>query len=802
MTDDRTGLTSQEAAARLALDGPNELPHRDARSTLRIISEVLREPMLALLLAAGLAYMLLGDKLEALVLLAFASFSVGISVIQEARSEKVLAALRDLSSPRALVIRDGERQRIPGREVVRGDLILLEQGDRVPADGELLEAADLQVDESRLTGESVPVDKAAQHEIYSCTLVVRGSGLAVTSATAGNTKIGQIGAHLANIDPEPPRLRRDTAIIVRLAGVGAVLVAGSVILLFGLTRGDWLEAVLAGIATGMAMLPEEFPVVLATFLAMGAWRISQARVLTRRAAAIETLGSITVLCTDKTGTLTENRMALAELWLPGDRHFAFDGIAAPHVDFHALIEAGIMGSAPSPVDPMEIALHSAGVHLPAPVSTGELVHHFGLRPELLAMSNVWDEEGDGALRLAAKGAPEAIAKLCRLKANDRRKLLAAAEAMAKRGIRVLGVASANSETLDKGGNQLDHHFHLEGLVGFADPLRASVPAAVAECHGAGIRVMMITGDYPATAQAIAAQAGITPEDVHARIMPEAKLAIVEELKQRGEIVAMTGDGVNDAPSLKAAHVGIAMGGRGTDVAREASSLVLLDDDFSAIVKAIRLGRRIYANIRKAMAFIVSVHVPIAGLALMPLVLGQPLIFGPIHIALLEMIIDPACALVFEAEQEDADIMHRPPRDPAERLFSWPMVGWSLLEGGLAFAISAAITLIAPQFGLPPEEVRGLTFFSLVATIIALILVNRTAKVPLRQFFGAQNKPLIVILAIVALAIGAVMTVGEVQAILRFGSLHYYNVAVALGAGLTLLLSLQLLKPLLQMGRMP
>jgi P-type Ca2+ transporter type 2C len=797
-----TGLTAQTAAERLALDGPNELPHRDARSVTRIIAEVLREPMLALLLLAGLAYMLLGDRIEALVLLAFASFSVGISVIQEARSEKVLSALRDLSSPRALVIRDGVQLRVPGREVVWGDLILLEQGDRVPADGELIEASDLQVDESLLTGESVPVDKTAQQQIYSGTLVVRGSGLALTSATAGNTRIGQIGEHLATIDPEPPRLRRDTAVIVRLAGIGAFLVAGSVTLLFWLTRDDWLNAVLAGIATGMAMLPEEFPVVLATFLAMGAWRISQARVLTRRAAAIETLGSITVLCTDKTGTLTENRMTLAELWLPGNRHFVFDGAAAPHDNFHSLIEAGIMGSAPSPVDPMEIALHNAGVHLREQASRGELVHHFGLRPDLLAMSNVWDGDGNGALRLAAKGAPEAIARLCRLKAQDRKKLVGAAEAMAKRGIRVLGVASASSEALNTDGSQLDHHFHLEGLVGFADPLRANAPAAVAECQSAGIRVMMITGDYPATAVAIAAQAGIAPDDVHARIMPEAKLTIVDELKQRGEIVAMTGDGVNDAPSLKAAHVGIAMGGRGTDVAREASSLVLLDDDFSAIVKAIRLGRRIYANIRKAMAFIVSVHVPIAGLALTPLVLGQPLIFGPIHIALLEMIIDPACALVFEAEQEDADIMRRPPRDPAERLFAWPMVGWSLFEGGLAFAILAAITFTAPQFGLPPEEVRGLTFFSLVATTIALILVNRTAKVPLRQFLGAQNKPLIVILAIVALAIGAVMAVGEVQAILRFGSLHFYDVALALGAGLLLLVTLQLLKPFMRVGRMP
>lgn len=774
------GLSTDEARRRLAVDGPNELPQADRRSMVRIAADVLHEPMLALLLAGGVAYLLLGDLTEAIILIAFATFSIVVTVIQESRTEHVLEALRDLSAPRALVIRDGERCRIAGREVVRDDLLVLEQGDRVAADGILLSADDLQADESILTGEALPVGKTArpaaeiegghrpggegQPFVYSGTLVTRGSGIVQVMATGPRSEIGRIGQSLATLDFEAPRLRSETSRIVFYCAIGGAAVALLVVLLYGLLRGGWIEAVLAGIAIGMSMLPEEFPVVLTVFLAMGAWRIGAIGVLTRRASAIETLGSATVLCTDKTGTLTQNRMTVAELWLPSGESVPLDAATGDGSRFRRITETARLASATQPADPMEIALHEADKAFPLLDRAGWTHEHgYALRPELLAMSNIW-RTTSGELRIAAKGAPEAIATLCRLSPAELDRMKVAVEAMAVRGTRVLAVATAVAPDDAWRPSQADYCYSLIGLVGLADPLRPGVPAAVAECRSAGIRVVMITGDYAATARSIAAQAGIADGDVltgadlamlddrqlaqrlasatvFARIMPEQKLRIVRAFKAEGEVVAMTGDGVNDAPSLKAAHIGIAMGRRGTDVAREASAIVLLDDDFGSIVKAIELGRRIYDNIRKAMAFIFAVHVPIAGLALMPFLLGLPILFGPIHIALLEMVIDPVCALVFEAERAEADVMRRRPRDPDERLFSFPMIIWGMLQGGLAFVMLAVAFLVETRTGMAEVELRALMFFALIAEILALILVNRSFSTSLVQAFARRNMAL-------------------------------------------------------------
>ncbi|MBT2189055.1 cation-translocating P-type ATPase [Sphingobium nicotianae] len=828
------GLSTQQAQARLDAEGPNELPRARSRTVWRIAIEVLREPMLALLLAGGVAYLLLGSLAEALILLGFASFSIAVTVVQETRTEHVLEALRDLSSPRALVIRGGERVRIAGREVVRGDLLVLEQGDRIAADAYLVEATDLQTDESLLTGESVPVRKRAgmsddprAHRpggedlpfVYSGTLITRGAGVAEVTATGPASEIGRIGQSLATLDSEPPRLRRETARIVRLCAIGAGLMTLMVVVLFGLLRGGWIDAVLAGIAIGMSLLPEEFPVVLTIFMAMGAWRIAQAGVLTRRAAAIETLGAATILCTDKTGTLTENRMAVTELWLASGDVIA-PSATAPAEPFRALLEASVLASAPVPADPMEIAFHDANKAISdraADRDGWKLVHTYGLRTELLAMSNVW-QQADGAddLMVAAKGAPEAIASLCRLSSIERAKFDAAVEAMATRGMRVLGVATART-LAEHLGVQSDHDFSLLGLIGLSDPLRAGAADAVAECRSAGIRVVMITGDYAATARSIASQAGIAEGDlltgadlaalddaalarvvgsvtVFARIMPEQKLRIVAALKAANEVVAMTGDGVNDAPALKSAHIGIAMGKRGTDVAREAAAIVLLDDDFGSIVKAIRLGRRIYDNIRKAMAFIFAVHVPIAGLALLPLVTGLPVLFGPIHIALLEMIIDPVCALVFEAERDEVNVMKRAPRNPGERLFSLPMIVWSLFQGGLAYAFLAALYLAGSHMGLPDAEVRGLTFFALVAAILALILVNRSFGTSLVLAISRRNVALRYVLGAIAAITALVLLVPPVRNLLKFGPLHAHDLLIVAAVGGLVTILLEALKP--------
>ncbi|HEV2303275.1 MAG TPA: cation-translocating P-type ATPase [Stellaceae bacterium] len=824
------GLSAREAAARLRAEGANELPRGHERSLAAIAAEVAREPMFALLLGAGLLYLVIGDLGDALVLLAFATISIVIAIVQETRSERVLSSLRDLTSPRALVIRDGARQRIPGRDVVRGDLVVVGEGDRVPADAVLLTAQDVAADESLLTGESLPVRKLAGAAsapaarpggddlpvVFSGTMVVRGQGVAEVIATGAGSEIGKIGRALGTIETEPPVLRRQTDRLVRLLATVGLGLCTVVVLLHGLVRGDWLAGLLGGIALGMSLLPEEFPLVLTVFMVMGAWRISQARVLTRRAAAIETLGAATVLCTDKTGTLTQNRMTAAELSAAG-RTFRVAGAnpAGLPEEFRLLVEYAILASPREAVDPMERAIHALADAVPHPDWT--LAHAYGLRPELLAMAQLWRRAEAGASYVvAAKGAPEAIAALSRLDGESLARMREAADDMASRGMRVLGVARAAFAGPEFPANLRAFDCELLGLVGFADPLRPSAAAAVSECRAAGIRVLMVTGDYPTTARAIAAEAGLAAETavtgeeiaalgdagladkvraatIFARIMPEQKLRIVEALKKSGEIVAMTGDGVNDAPSLRAAHIGIAMGGRGTDVAREAAAIVLLDDDFGSIVRTIRLGRRIYDNLKKAMGYILAVHVPIAGLALLPLVSGLPLILLPVHIAIIEMVIDPVCSIVFEAEPEESDVMARRPRDAKNPLLSPALAGWGLFQGAFVLAVVAAIYLAAVARGAGEDEVRALTFLSLLAANIGLIFSNRSFGASLGAALSRPNAALWWAVGATAVAAAVMLWWRPAGALLHFAPLDARELAVCGGAGLLTLLVPSLVK---------
>ena len=832
-----TGLSRSEAADRLLRDGPNELPRAHRRTPLRIVLEVLREPMLAMLLSAGVVYLLLGDKIEASVLLLFALLSVAITVVQETRTERVMEALRDLAAPRALVIRDGETLRIPGREVVVGDVLVLEQGDRVAADALVLEARDLEADESLLTGESVPVRKRAAAaaeapgfdpggddvpQVFSGSILTRGRGLARATATGPQSRIGQIGQSLAGQELERPRLQAEASRIVGLCAAGGLAVAALVVALYGLLRGSWLDALLAGIATAMSLLPEEFPVVLTVFLAMGARRIAQAGVLTRRTAAIGTMGAVTVLCTDKTGTLTQNRMAVAELWLPGGTARPVGELVGDDQSL-ALLATSALASAPVPVDPMEVAFHSA-----AQAGGGlagddrELVHTYGLTPELLAMSNVWRMGEGSALMVAAKGAPEAVAQLCGLAGDALADLEEAARHMAMRGMRVLAVASAEAAEGDHTKDHAEHDFRLLGLAGLADPLRAGVPEAVAQCRTAGIRVVMITGDHVATARAIAAEAGLADGEamlgsevaaldddelaarvgrvcVFARTMPEQKLRIVTALKQAGEIVAMTGDGGNDAPALKAAHIGVAMGKRGTDVAREAASIVLVDDDFGAIVGAIRVGRRIYDNIRKALGFIFGVHVPIAGMAILPLATGLPVILGPLQIALLEMVIDPVCALVFEAEHEERGIMRRPPRPARERLFSKALIVPAVIQGSLALVAVGGLALFGSASGWAPDRIRAASFFTLLAAIFVLVLANRSFGTSLGGALFRNNAIFRYGVALIVLGATLILALPGARKVLGFSMLGMADIGLILAFGAGLLVLLEGLKKLALRG---
>jgi Ca2+-transporting ATPase len=823
--DSFTGLTSKAAAERQKTDGYNELPEPQKQSVAWILFEVIHEPMFILLVAGGLIYFFIGDLTEGAMLMGFVIVIIAITVYQEQKTERALSALRNLASPRALVIRDGTHQRIAGREVVTGDLLILSEGDRVPADGVLLAATSVSVDESLLTGESVPVRKLAFREgmaagrpggddqpwVFSGTLVVSGQGVAEVRSTGTRTEMGKIGTVLSTVERGETRLKTEIGRIVRVIATTGIALCAIVVIVYGMTRGNWLEGFLAGITLAMAILPEEFPVVLTVFLALGAWRISRHNVLTRQVPAIETLGSATVLCVDKTGTLTENRMSVKKFFADGEicGHDPAGTNSVPDA-CHELAEFAILASKKDPFDPMERALlqlvdgefgRTEHVH-----ASWSLVQEYPLCPTLLAMSNVWQSQGGGEFVIAAKGAPEAIFDLCHLTPETVRGLAGPIDGMAAEGLRILGVAKASFVRSDLPGEQHDFVFSFLGLVGFADPVRPQVREAISDCHAAGIRVVMITGDYPLTAQEIARQIGLDGSDtcitgpeldrmgdgelrerirsvsIFARVVPEQKLRIVNALKAAGEVVAMTGDGVNDAPALKSADIGIAMGGRGTDVAREASSLVLLDDNFTSIVAAVRLGRRIFDNLKKAMAYIFSVHVPIAGMSLIPVLLNLPLVLLPVHIVFLELIIDPACSIVFESENEEADVMKRPPRKPDVGLFTRKHLALSLLQGAVVLGVVLAIYFSALSRGLGEPAVRTLTFVTIVIANLCLILTNRSWSETLLASLRTPNTALIWVFAGTLGCLTLVLTVPALSDLFLFGPVPFMDLILCSGAG--------------------
>lgn len=820
------GLSTQEAARRLAADGPNALPDSAARTWYHIVRETVQEPMFGLLLAAAGLYLVLGDLRESLSLAVMVLVVLGLTLYQEGKTERAIQALRDLSSPRARVIRDGQMQHIAGIDLVRGDMMLLAEGDRVAADAELLSGSGLQVDESLLTGESVPVNKVLgaraatapggddSAALYAGTLVVQGRGQARVTATGRNSQMGQIGAALQTLQTEKSPLHLQTERLVRwLAwiGLGASLL---LVLIQGLLRGDWLQALLAGIALAISMLPEEFTVVLTVLPALGAWRLSREQVLTRRIAAIETLGAISVLCVDKTGTLTVNRMRVVQLHANG-QDLLLDARAVDELPehYHALVEFAILASEANPFDPMEQAFHHLGQQFLAQTEhlhrDWALVHEYTLTPELRAMAHVWKAVEGEWHAVAAKGSPEAVVDLCHLDTAQQQAVAASADAMAARGLRVLAVARSRFAGPPWPAQEHDFDFEFVGLLGLADPLREAIPEAVRECQEAGIRVVMITGDYPVTARAIARQAGLPADtlltgeelaqmsdaelqqrmrtaSICARIAPAQKLRIVQALKSAGDVVAMTGDGVNDAPALKAAHVGVAMGARGTDVAREAASIVLVDDNFASIVRAVRLGRRIFGNLRKSMTYILAVHVPIAGTALLPLLLGWPIVLFPMHIALLELAIDPACSMVFENEPADEDVMKRAPRNPDAPLFAGRTLVLALLQGLGVLAAVMAVHFWGTRHLMEPQA-RALTFTTLVLGNLALIFSNRAGPRGLLASLRVPNNLLWGVCGLTLGLLALALYLPPLSVVLHMAPLSAGLLALALvGAGASLL----------------
>ena len=811
-----TGLTLDQAKERLAVDGPNELPSSKPRNWFRLAIDVLAEPMFLLLVACAIVYLLIGDRLEACALLAAVAIIICITYMQEQRTERTLAALKDLSSPRAFVLREGKRLRIPRKEVVRGDVLILLEGDRIAADAELLQAEHLLVDESLLTGESAPVAKIVNgaERVYFGTVVVRGRGLARTIATGGNTEIGKIGKSIQSIDRSQTPLQRSTSRLVKFFGASGSVLCVLVVVVFGLTRGNWIQGLLAGITAAISLIPEEFPVILTIFLALAAWRTAQTKVLTRRIPAIEALGAATVLCVDKTGTLTQNRMTLSQVAI-GETIFDLEKPSSSFPDeVSRLVKVAALASAQEPFDPTEIAIHEANFANDG-MTNGDIVRQYPLSSKLMAMTQVWKQ--NGRTFVACKGAPEAVADLCHLGVDEKSAMLKRVHAFGQNAFRVLAVAfgSHDGDTLPKTPHAFDLQFL--GLIAFADPVRPDVPAAVKQCYQAGIRVAMITGDFPETAKSIARQIGLKNPDcvvtgheldhmsqeqigqalesanIYARVTHAHKLLIVRALRDAGEVVAMTGDGVNDAPALKASDIGIAMGKRGTDVAREAADIVLVDDDFSSIVRAIREGRHMYSNIQNAMAYVMAIHVPIALAALVPVLLGWPLILFPLHVLLLELITDPACSILFAMRPEEHDTMDLPPRDVKTPLFTPRDAFVHLLMGFSVGVVTLLSFKVSQDLGISEGGARALSYATLLAGNLGLILSYLAWPKLLTRSLSAT--PRLAAIAASAIALLCLFALGLplVREAFHFASVSFSDVLICAAVGLAAAALFDLLK---------
>lgn len=790
-----SGLTEAQVADQVQLHGFNEIPSQKRKSYLSLAFKIIQEPMILLLLACVAVYFFMGSLEDSILLLISVALVILISLYQESKSSRALEALKDLSSPRALVIRNSKELRISAREVVPGDLLVLNEGDRIPADARVLEATNLQVNESLLTGESATIEKKIGDPVFSSTLVTSGFALAEVTQIGIATEVGKIGKSLFQVQETTTRLQNEIAKLIRTFGILAVCFSLLIVLAYGFSRGNWPEGFLAGLSTALALLPEEFPVILTIFLALGAWRMSRINVLIRNSSATENLGSTTVLCVDKTGTLTLNKMTVQKL------------LSSVNSDDEEVLRFAELASRPNSIDPMEVAIRNRQTNR---VEKFKIEKEFGLTPALPAMTNVILTSNNQRLA-ASKGAPEAIARLCQ--AQDRLVIIEQARLLTNEGYRVLAVAKSDFlATVPSEHSQLQMKYL--GLIGFEDPVRPQAAQAVAECKRAGIRIIMMTGDHPNTAAKVAAKIGIPTEhiltgqnlieisdlelieklkhaNIFARMVPEQKLRVVNLLKENGEVVAMTGDGVNDGPSLRSADIGIAMGNKGTDVAREASDIVLLDDNFASIVAGIRQGRRIFHNIQKAMAYVFAIHVPIAGLAIFPVLFGLPVAFFPAHIVFIELIIDPSCTLIYESEPEEENEMNRPPRNLNIPLFGLRSIASSSAEGLLIFIAIVGLYFWSLQ-KWETEVARSMAFVGFVICNLGLILVHRGRLSQLRENTAFRW--------VAALALGALslsLTVPYLKRVFNFGSITAIQFFIVMMVALASILLTKLVKTLLR-----
>lgn len=793
------GLTSKEVEVLRRKHGYNELVKTEKPNALKKFLEVFKEPMFLLLLGTAALYFILGEPKEAAIMLIFVAFVASITFIQEWKTERTVDALRDLTSPHVNVLRDGEKKLIKSTELVPGDIIFLSEGERIPADCEVLEASNFSVDESILTGESEAVFKVTNDQceenndywkkymLYAGTLSIFGKCTAEVSSIGFETEYGKIGKAISEAEEEITPLQKKTRGLVKNLAIAGLILCILVIVFSYMYSGNLIESILSGITLAMAMIPEEFPVVLTVFLSLGAFRLAKKNTLMRRIAAVETLGSATVLCVDKTGTITKNIMEVKYVFVDG-KLIHVDKLSSK--EFKELM---ILSCEKDPYDPMEKAIVNAGGK---GIDIEELydldvLEKIPFDSQTKRMANIFSK--DEKIYVALKGAPATVLPLCKLTEEEEKSILKAMDDMANKGLRVLAFCDCYSNELK--ANIEDYNFTFRGLVGLQDPPKEGVKEAIEVCKKAGIRVVMITGDYSKTAGAIGKEIGlkfndttITGEeidamsqdelcervnhcDIFSRVIPEHKMKIVKALKKNNEIVAMTGDGVNDAPALKSADIGIAMGKRGTEVAKEASHMILMDDNFTTIVESVKDGRRIFDNIRKAMVYILIIHIPIAAIALFSPIFNLPQILLPVHIVLLELIIDPTCSIIFEGEEGEPYIMEQPPRSPEEPLLTWKMTIKVILQGAIMFLGAFLPFHYLVDAGYNVDFARSFSLMTLVVSNVILVLVNRSnTKYLVSIFREGRSKSSLIINGVALLMVFSIVYIKPLNSIFKTVSL--------------------------------
>ena len=752
MENNFSGLSSEEIGKLQEKYGINELVKQDKPNPLKKFLGVFKEPMFLLLLVAATVYFILGEPRDGVIMLVFVGFVAAITFMQEWKTEKTMNALKDLTSPQVNTLRDGKNVFIKSTELVPGDVIFLSEGERIPADCIVLEASNFSVDESILTGESEYVIKVSSDEmkkssdywrkdmLYAGTLCVFGKCTAIVKYTGFTTEYGKIGKAISEAKDESTPLQKKVNKLVKNIAIAGVVLCISVMVASYFYSFDILNSILSGISLAMAIIPEEFPVVLTVFLSMEAYRLAKNNTLMRKISAVETLGSATVLCVDKTGTITQNKMKVKNIYSDGKI------FTKENLNNKELSDLMVLSCEKDPYDPMEKAIVEA-----ASMSDIENLYNYDLSKKIAfdskvkRMANIYKK--DSGYYIAVKGSAETVLGICSLDEQNLHKINIEIDKMASNGLRVLVLAESNSEEIYE--NLEDYSLSFKALVGLQDPPKEGVEEAIKLCKKAGIRVVMITGDYSKTAMAIGEEIGlkftnkvitgneidtlneyelceaVKSCDVFSRVIPEHKMKIVKALKKNGEIVAMTGDGVNDAPALKSADIGIAMGQRGTEVAKEASHMILMDDNFTTIVNSVKDGRRVYDNIRKAMVYILIIHIPIAAMAMCAPLFNLPPLLLPMHIMLLELIIDPTCSIVFEGEPAEANIMDNPPRSPEEPLLTRILTIKVVLQGITMFLAAFMPFHYMIDLGMSSEYARSFSLITLIVANVTLVLVNRS-----------------------------------------------------------------------------